>query len=171
MKKRKKERKRKGRRLKRGERKPASKEQEETVSVDSHRECRSFSRVFSSFFVGVWCGLRRRFRAAAARRTCGTRDAACRAPTSGRARRRRLPAEHPAGLVLLPGTRRLVPTRTPRDRHAACPPETRNPLSCYTDSFVPDLTRDTTALCATCNCGETVSAAFPLPVKRVRGSL
>lgn len=110
--------------------------------MDSHRECHSFSRVFSSFSAAVWRGLQRRFRAAAAPRTYGTRDGACPAPSSGRGprhhgpRRRRLPAFlPPTGLVLLPGTGRLVPTRTRRDRRAACPPETRNPLSCYIESL------------------------------------
>lgn len=117
----------------------AKEEQEKGVGVCSHRGCRSFSPASSSFCVVACYGRRRRSRAAvaAARPSAGRRDEVGRSsgphrPTCGHRRlSRRSSTRRPTCRVFLPGTRRLVPARTRRDRRAAYLPETQNRVSCY----------------------------------------
>lgn len=119
----------------------AKEEQEKGVGVCSHRGCRSSSPASSSFCVVACYGRRRRSRAAvaAARPSAGRRDEAgrrssgLRRPTCGHRRlsRRSSPRPPTTCRVFLPGTRRLVPARTRRDRRAAYLPETQNRVSCY----------------------------------------
>lgn len=118
----------------------AKEEQEKGVGVCSHRGCRSFSPASFSFCAVACYGRRRRSRAAvaAARPSAGRRDEAGRPsgrrrPTCGHRRlsRRSSPRRPTTCRVFLPGTRRLVPARTRRDRRAAYLPETQNRVSCY----------------------------------------
>lgn len=120
----------------------AKEEQEKGVGVCSHRGCRSSSPVSSSFCGVACCGRRRRSRAAAARPSAGRRDevgrpSGPRRPTCGHRRlTRHSSLRRPATCrVFLPGTRRLVPARTRRDRRAAYLPETQNRVSCYPNNI------------------------------------